>query len=165
MNLIKISLLMFILSQPLKSKIHNKQVSQRITGLLFLQPERNDSNFDLFLKCSLDSSKNLETNIHNLTKGTAMHIDVLNSKNYWNLVLQSHKLRNQSVPNDFAYDLKYVLVVPINAIFDSEKFEKLGQESKIYSFGVSLFDNTLFDHYDSKIVFLSDYSIIDLRKK
>ena len=59
------------------SMIHPKD---KISGLLLLDPYRNDNNFDLFYEC-LDTSKTLEQNTLSLNKRIGLLITVYGSAN------------------------------------------------------------------------------------
>jgi hypothetical protein len=159
MLFIRLLLLIWLTIGPISSFNHPPN---RVSGLLFLEPNRNDSDFDLFYPCVLDSTKNLEQNIRSLKKGVAIHIVALNSKNFEDLIVRAKKLRNQSVGADFDYSLKFVLVVPIYAEIDFKRSDPVSQEGKLFSYKMTLFNNTLFDKYQNRILFLYSSSIINL---
>jgi len=134
----------------------------KMSGLLLMDPYRNDTNFDLFYEYKLDPSKTLEQNIVSLQKGIGVHISIFSSTNQYGLVKNSRIMRNQAMAEDFDDHLKKVLVIPIVAELDLKCAEDFGDTKKLYSYPVRLLNNTLFENYQSKMIILKSYSIIPL---
>jgi hypothetical protein len=134
----------------------------KMSGLLLLDPYRNDTNFDLFYECNLDTSKTLEQNIASLHKGIGVRISVYSSTNQYELFKDSKMMRNQAVSEDFDDHLKKVLVIPIVAELDLKRAEDFGDTKKLYSYPVRILNNTLFESYQSKMIVLKSYSTIPL---
>src|SRR5450755_545290 len=70
--------------------VHQKD---KISGILLLDPHRNDTNFDLFYECRLDTSKTLDQNIVSLHKGVGVHISIYSSSNQYGLIKNSRMMR------------------------------------------------------------------------
>src|SRR4051812_40462349 len=89
--------------------------SNKLTGFLLMSPWRTHQSFDVFLPCNIDTSISLKENLKGIKKDTAFQTYGGN----FAFDSQIVKLRNQAFDDSFSTDLKYTLLLPISAEYDT----------------------------------------------
>jgi hypothetical protein len=136
------------------------QNTGKISGLLLLSPERNCTSFDLFLPCKIDTLKTLRDNLIKLKHDTAFHS--FNSD--FGLISKAEKIRNQSFDSNYAYDLKFCLVIPVTAEHDtnSEKLFKNIETDDIHRMPYIFYGTTITEYYRTKYAYLKSIKVVRL---
>jgi hypothetical protein len=140
------------------------QQSKKISGVLLMSPWRTDESFDVFLPCNIDSSISLQDNLRRIKTDTAYQTF---SSGDFAFDKQVFKLRNQAFDSSFADYLKYCLVLPITAVYDTaaERLFKNIEKSETLRMTYKFFDKTVSEYYSTKQAYLKNITVIFLSNK
>jgi hypothetical protein len=136
------------------------QNNYKVYGLLLLSPRRNDTSFDLFLPCKIDTLKTLRDNLKKLKKGTAFQT----SNDDFELIKVAKKIRNQAFDKDSDDDLKFCLVIPIVAEYDhhAEIIFKNIETDNLLRWPYIFYDKRIIEFYRTKQAYLKSVRVLAL---